>query len=93
MDSSLKDDLKAFIRERVRSGQFPSEEAVIEAALEGLRDREAPGLESLIDRELVEYCAREGDGRVTLEDVLRATSKVPGSMAQVIIDDERADRL
>jgi Arc/MetJ-type ribon-helix-helix transcriptional regulator len=89
---SLKDDLKDFVREKVRSGEFPSEEAVVAAALERFRDRQTLGPEALIDQEFVAYCAREGDDRITLEEVLKATSKIPGSMAQVIIEEERADR-
>jgi Arc/MetJ-type ribon-helix-helix transcriptional regulator len=88
----IKNDLKEFVREKVRSGEFASEQAVVEAALESLRDREGPDLEKLIDHEFVEYCAREGDDRITLEEVLKATSKIPGSMAQVIIEEERAER-
>ena len=93
MNLSLKNDLEDFVREMVRSGQFPSEEAVFEAALKRLRDQEAPALEELIDSEFVAYCAREGDDRITLEEVLRATSKIPGSMSQAIIQEERADRI
>jgi Arc/MetJ-type ribon-helix-helix transcriptional regulator len=92
MRLSLKKNLKDFVREKVRSGEFPSEEAVVEAALEQRRDRETPDLERLIDHEFVAYCAREGDDRITLEEVLKATSKIPGSMSQVIIEEERAER-
>ena len=92
MRLTLKKSLENFVREKVRSGEFPSEEAVVEAALENLRDRERPDLERLIDHEFIEYCAREGDDRITLEEVLKATSKIPGSMARVIIEEERAER-
>jgi putative addiction module CopG family antidote len=92
MHVSLNNDLKEFVREQVQSGRFPSAEAVVEAALEQFRDQEAPGLEALIDHEFVEFCSREGDDRVTLEAVLQATSTIPGSMAQAIIEGERADR-
>jgi Arc/MetJ-type ribon-helix-helix transcriptional regulator len=92
MKLSLKKNLKDFVQDKVRSGEFPSEGAVVEAALESFRDRERPDLEKLIDHEFVEYCAREGDDRVTLEEVLKATSRIPGSMSQVIIEEERADR-
>jgi Arc/MetJ-type ribon-helix-helix transcriptional regulator len=77
---------------KVRSGEFPSEGAVVEAALRRLRDQEAPALDNLIDHEFVEFCGREGDDTVTLDEVLRATSTIPGSMAQAIIEEERADR-
>jgi Arc/MetJ-type ribon-helix-helix transcriptional regulator len=92
MSLPIANDLKDFVRKKVQSGQFPSEEAVVEAALKRLREEEASGLEELIDREFVEFCTREGDDRVTLEEVLGATAKIPGPMAQVIIEEERADR-
>lgn len=98
MNVSLTDDLKDFVRQKVESGQFPSEEAVIEAALKRLREQEEggrrarPTLDDLIDHEFVAYCAREGDDSVTLEEVLQATSKIEDSMARVIIEEERADR-
>ena len=49
-------------------------------------------LDELIDLEFEAFCAREGDESVTLEEVLKATSSIPGSMAEAIIEDERADR-
>ncbi len=93
MDVPLNSDLTEFIRNEVRSGRYASEEAVVEAALESFRDHEAPSPDALIDHEFVAYCAREGDDRITIEDVLRGTSTIPGSMAQAIIDEERADRI
>jgi Arc/MetJ-type ribon-helix-helix transcriptional regulator len=93
MDTPLKNDLKDFVRKKVQSGQFPSEEAVVEAALKRFQEEEAPGPEGLVDHEFVEFCAREGDDRVLLEEVLEATSKIPGSMARAIIEEERADRI
>jgi putative addiction module CopG family antidote len=91
MDVSLNRELENFVREKVRSGQFGSEDAVIEAALSRLRSEESPELEAMIDREFEAYCAREGDDRISLDEVLDATAEIPGSMAQAIID-ERADR-
>jgi putative addiction module CopG family antidote len=88
----LSCDLEGFVRDKVRSGQFRSEEAVVEAALARLRSEESAGLEAMIDHEFEAYCAREGDDRISLEEVLEATAEIPGSMAQAIIDDERADR-
>jgi putative addiction module CopG family antidote len=93
MNVLLNHNLKEFVRQKVESGQFASEAAVVEAALERLRDQEAPALEALIDHEFVEFCSREGDDRITLESVLQATSTIPGSMAQAIIEEERADRI
>jgi len=49
-------------------------------------------LDELIDLEFEAFCAREGDENVTLDEVWKATADIPGSMAQAIIDDERADR-
>jgi putative addiction module CopG family antidote len=92
MDVRLNNDLKDFVRKEVQSGRFPSEEAVVEAALKTLRDQETPAPEAWIDHEFIAFCAREGDDRVTLEEVLQATSTIPGSMAQVIIEEERAER-
>ncbi len=92
MNVSLTNDMKNFVRKKVLSGEFPSEEAVVDAALRRLQEQEALALEGLIDQEFVAFCDREGDETVTLDDVLRATSKIPGSMAQVIIEEERADR-
>ena len=71
---------------------------MIESALKRLRDQEyekgktVPTLDDLIDQEFVEYCARENDDDVTLEEVLKGTSSIKDSMARVIIEEERADR-
>jgi putative addiction module CopG family antidote len=92
MNVFLKNDLKNFVRKKVQSGEFPSEQAVVEAALKRLQDQETSALDNLIDHEFVEFCCREGDDSVTLDEVLRATSTIPGSMAQAIIEEERADR-
>jgi putative addiction module CopG family antidote len=98
MNVSLTDELKEFVQKKIKSGQYRSEEAVIEAALERLRDQDdktrktMPTLDELIDHEFVEYCARESDDGVTLDEVLEATATIRDSMARVIIDEERADR-
>lgn len=92
MDFTLDRKLEQFVRDKVRSGQFGSEVAVIEAALVRLLSEESPGLEAMIDQEFEAYCVREGDDRISLEEVLAATARIPGSMAQAIIDEERADR-
>jgi putative addiction module CopG family antidote len=93
MNIPLTNDLKDFVREKVQNGEFPSEEAVVEAALRNLREQEAPALEDLIDHEFVAFCEREGDDSITLEEALRATSTIPDSMAESIIEEEWADRL
>jgi Arc/MetJ-type ribon-helix-helix transcriptional regulator len=93
MNASLSNDLKLFVPKKVQSGEFASEEAVVEAALKTLWEQEAAGPEELIDYEFLEYCAREDDDDVTLQEVLQATSKIPGSMSRAIIEEERADRI
>ena len=98
MNVSLTDELKDFVQKKIETGQYSSEEAVIEAALKRLRDQEhekgktVPTLDDLIDHEFVEYCARENDDDVTLEEVLEGTSSIKDSMARVIIEEESADR-
>jgi putative addiction module CopG family antidote len=95
---SLTDELKDFVQKKTENGLYPSEDAVIEAALKRLRDQEDESRESVstpddfIDHEFVAYCAREADDGVTLEEVLDATSTIKDSMARVIIEEERADR-
>lgn len=49
-------------------------------------------LEDLLDLEFEAFCAREGDENVTLDEVRKATASIPGSMAETIIEEERADR-
>jgi putative addiction module CopG family antidote len=98
MTVSLTDELKDFVKRKIESGQYPSEEAVIEAALKRLKDQEdisqkaVQSLDDLIDHEFVEFCAREADDGVTLNEVLEATSTIKDSMARVIIEEERAER-
>jgi Arc/MetJ-type ribon-helix-helix transcriptional regulator len=89
--------MMAFVQRKVKNGQYPSEEAVIEAALRQLRDQDeqrktVPTLDDLIDHEFVEYCARQAGDGVTLDEVLEVTSTISDSMARVIIEEERADR-
>ena len=49
--------------------------------------------EDLIDYEAIESCAREVEGKdvPSIEEVRRSLAKIPGSMAQVVIE-ERKDR-
>ena len=49
--------------------------------------------ESLLDHDFLAYCDREAEDDVTLEEVLKATSKIQDSMTRVIVEDERADRV
>jgi putative addiction module CopG family antidote len=98
MTVSLTDELKDFVKKKIESGQYSSAEAVIEAALKRLKDQEdinqkiVRSLDDLIDHEFVEFCAREADDGVTLDEVLEATSTIKDSMARVIIEEERAER-
>lgn len=48
--------------------------------------------DELVDQEFVEYCRREADDSVTLEEVRAVTSKITDSMARVVIEEERAER-
>lgn len=52
----------------------------------------ASPLDGLLDHDFLAYCDREADDDVTLEEVLRATSKIKDSMARVIVEEERAER-
>lgn len=53
--------------------------------------RETSVPDELLDLEFEAFCVREGDETVTLDVVRKATSSIPGSMAEAIIE-ERADR-
>jgi putative addiction module CopG family antidote len=98
MNVSLTEELKDFVRRKIEDGEYPSEAAVIEAALKRFREQDngssntMPTIDDLIDHEFVEYCVREADEEVTSDEVLEATSTINDSMARVIIEDERADR-
>jgi len=52
-----------------------------------------PTLEELIDYEAIASCEKEADDSITLEEVRAATSKIKDSMARVVIEEERAERL
>ena len=102
MNVSLTKDLRNFVRQKVESGEFPSEEAVLQEAVRRFRhhdqnggragDTEKAAPENLIDHEFIAYCDREADDTVTLEEVLQATSKIQDSMARVVIEEERPER-
>jgi hypothetical protein len=93
MNLPLNPEWKHWVEQKVESGQYSSEEAVMVAALNALKGQEStPALEDLIDLDFEEFCAREGDESISLEEVLEATAGIPGSMAQAIIEDERAER-
>ena len=54
--------------------------------------RQGSVFEELIDLEFEAFCAREGTENVTLEEVRKAMASIPGSMAEAIIEEERAER-
>jgi len=103
MDVSLSEDLRRFVRQKVEKGDFPSEEAVLQEALRRFRQQDQNGYraerldkptsEDLIDYEAIEYCAREVEGKQvpSIQEIRRILSKIPGSMAQAVIE-EREDR-
>lgn len=104
MNVSLTDDMKDFIRKKVASGAFPSEDAVLQEAVRRFREEDQNGCRAhddeegravnLIDYEAIAYCEREVEGKdvPSLEELRRTLSKITGSMAKVVIE-ERADRL
>jgi Arc/MetJ-type ribon-helix-helix transcriptional regulator len=93
MNVPLTSELKRWVEQVIETGQFPSEEAVMVAALKAMKGQEtSTALEDLIDLDFEAFCAREGDDAISLEEVREATSKIPGSMAEAIIEDERAER-
>ena len=103
MNVSLTNDLRDFVRQKVESGRFPSEEAVLQEAVRRFLQEEQDGSraaaaemttpEDLIDHEAIAYCAGEVEGKTvpSIEEVRRMLSKIPGSMAQAVIE-EREDR-
>jgi putative addiction module CopG family antidote len=100
MNVTLTNDLRDFVRQKVESGEVPSEEAVLREALQVLREQDARRTETtnmevpedLVDHEFIAYCSREADDSATVEEVLRATSRIQDSMARVVVEDERAER-
>jgi Arc/MetJ-type ribon-helix-helix transcriptional regulator len=102
MTISLTDDLKDFVQKKVASGDFPTEEAVLQEAVRRFRqddehgcrasNHESATLEDLIDYEAIASCEKEADDSITLAEVLAATSTIKDSMARVIIEEERAER-
>jgi putative addiction module CopG family antidote len=103
MNVSLTNDLRNFVRQKVKSGEYPSEEAVLQEAVRRFRQEDQNGgyagedkkatPENLIDYEAIESCAREVEGKdvPSIEEVRRMLAKIPGSMAQAVIE-EREDR-
>ena len=103
MNVSLTDELKDFVRKRIESGAFPSEEAALQEAVRRFRRADQKGShsgnakddtpEDFIDWEAIESCAREVEGKDIpwIEEVRQTLSKIPGSMGQAVIED-REDR-
>ena len=97
MNVSLSSDLLDFVRKKVESGDFPSEEAVLQEAVRRFQqnDQSGPGsdekamAEDLIDYEAINCCARELEGKdvPSIEEVRRFLAKIPGSMAQAVIEE------
>jgi hypothetical protein len=54
--------------------------------------RAAPTLEELIDDEAIASCEEDADDSLPLKEIRAATSKIKGSMARAVIEDERAER-
>ena len=58
MNISLTDELKEFVQRKIEDGQYPSEAAVIEAAVQRFHNQEngssntVPTIDDLIDHEL-----------------------------------------
>ncbi|OJW20239.1 MAG: hypothetical protein BGO49_04865 [Planctomycetales bacterium 71-10] len=95
MNIHLSIELERLLKGKVAAGIYPSQEAVIEAALvRFLADEPVPHAPfgELIDHDFVKYCEREADDSVTLDEVRAATSRVQDSMARVIVEEERAER-
>jgi len=100
MNVSLSNDLRDFVRKKVKSGDFPSEEAVLQEAVRRFQQDDQPGpgsdekavAEDLIDYEAIKYCARELEGKdvPSIDEVRRFLAKIPGSMAQAVIEEREA---
>ena len=93
----LKPDEERALIERARlSGRDPGQyvQKLIRDHIQASPHGSTPDavLDDLIDHEFLAYCETEADDTVTLEEVLKATSKIKDSMARVIIEEERADR-
>jgi Arc/MetJ-type ribon-helix-helix transcriptional regulator len=102
MNVTLTDEMKSFVRKKVESGAFPSEEADLQEAVRRFRQEDQPGghldnceksaEEDLIDYDAIASCEKEADAGITLEAVRIGTSRIKDSMARVVIEEERAER-
>ncbi len=92
MNHALPPDLKCWVEAQVRRGEYASEQEVVEAALRSLQSEEADVVDRLIDDSFVAYCAQEADVGLGIDEVRDAASVISGSMAEFIIEEDRADR-
>ena len=104
MNVSLGNELSDFVRQKVESGAFPSEEAVLQEAVRRFHQEDQNGgrragnaecavPDDLIHWEAIESCARAVEGKdvPSIEAVRQMLSKIPGLMAQAVIE-ERKER-
>jgi Arc/MetJ-type ribon-helix-helix transcriptional regulator len=90
-----------FLREKVQSGEYPSEEAVWQEAMRRFRHseeaRSAADEEALptdpIDYGAIAYCEGQIEGQEvpSIEEVRQILSKIPGSLSDAV-SAEREDR-
>ncbi len=83
-------DLAGYVRRILRKHIRPAGQG---SGQEGAADEATLTLEDLIDYEAIASCEKEADDSITLEEVRAATSKIKDSMARVVIEEERAERL
>ena len=95
MGLEMTDELRLFVRTKVESGQYPSEDAVLLEALRRFQrdDRASGSTEPWIDAEAIAYYEAEADETLSIEQVREATAGIRGSMTEVVIEEVRAERL
>ena len=97
MNVTLTDEFRDFVRQKVESGEFPTEEAVLQEALRRFRRAEDPECAAdeefasadPIDYDAIAYCCVKPRARTCLRSRRSAgiLSKVPGSMAQAVAEE------
>ncbi len=101
MNVTLTDEFRDFVRQKVESGEFPNEEAVLQEALRRFRRAEDPRVpptrsslrptrstttqSPTVQREI------QGKDVPSIEEVRRILSKVPGSWRRPSLRREKAD--
>ncbi len=103
MNVPLTDELKLFVQKKVATGAFRTEQDVVleairrfwreDQAYEHAGLGESTSVDDLIDDEAVASCQDDADDSVTLDHVRAATSMIKDSMARVVVEQERAERL